>query len=436
MRFKALQILTFFFIVVSAVLTFANTMNRPDAIWAKSTTEAITLDGKLDEAAWMKAESIRLQYGAKASELIPGSGYKIEAGVPPSDPTDVTFKFLVNGNNLYMAAVVKDSSVGGGLFNRFDGFLMNMRDHSKPDRPAPSFEYFYGWVTEGWADPNTGNVGASPGFFGWAAGDRSVWDGATLVDGVSNDDATPDKSYTVELMFNLTPRGYDVTKSNGDIVEFNISVYDADWQWPVNDAKFSGNRTWLQGPWGNGSAFSIFKIYARPDVTIDSATPEIGPDLIIPNGANHPMPTIDGMLDEKVWTNITGLDIRYGDDELRASYPGIAPHRSGQFQPEINSVRAPVVDPGDATIKWFFKNDMLFIAADVRDQAVWALPAFDQWDGIRFIINNRSTLNPDDNNLARHNLTVRFDETGKVIYEDYLQFLVDSLKAAHVNVSL
>jgi len=57
---------------------------------------------------------------------------------------------LVAGNNLYLAILAKDASVGGGLFNQFDGFLMNLRDHSKPDRPAPSAEYFYGWVTEGW----------------------------------------------------------------------------------------------------------------------------------------------------------------------------------------------------------------------------------------------------------------------------------------------
>jgi len=422
--------------VFSFTLVQAQTLERPNLIWARTTTDDITLDGKLDEAAWGKAESVRLQYG-KSSDLIPGSGWKDESGVKPSDPLDATLKFLVFGNNLYMAAVVKDSSVGGGLFNQFDGFLMNMRDHSSVDRPAPPFEYFYGWVTEAWADSTTGEVGASPGFFGWASGDRTVWDAVTVVDGVSNDDATPDGGYTVELMFNLTPRGYDVTTTEGDIIEFNISIYDADWHWPHNNDKFSGNRTWWQGPWGNASAYDVVRIYARPDVTVNSGpVPKVGPEVVIPNGANHADPVIDGVLDEAVWANIEGFDIRYGDDELRASYPGVGPWRSGQFQPEINSVKAAVLDPGDATIKWFFKDDMLYLAVDVRDQAVWGLNNYDQWDGIRFVINERSLLNPDDNNLERRQLTVRIDSLGSMMAMEYLPFLIDSLQGAQAAMAL
>ncbi|MCI0493861.1 T9SS type A sorting domain-containing protein [candidate division KSB1 bacterium] len=411
-------------------------LERPNLIWARTTSETITLDGKLDEPGWQAAESVRLQYG-KTADLIPGSGWHDESGVKPSDPTDAVIKFLVSGNNLYMAVVAKDSSVGGGLFNQFDGFLMNMRDHSKPDRPAPNFEYFYGWVTETWADPNTGNVGASPGFFGWAAGDRMVWDGATFVDGVSNDDATPDKGYTTEIMFNLTPRGYDVTKAEGDIIEFNISIYDADWHWPHNNDKFSGNRTWWQGPWGNGSAYDVVRIYASPAVTVNSGlVPVVGPEITIPNGVNHPDPVIDGNLNEAVWANIPGFDVRYGDDVLRASYPGIGPWRSGQWQPEINSVRAPVLDPADATIKWFFKGDMLYLGVDVRDQAVCGLNTFDLWDGIRFIINDRAEVDPGDNNLLRRDLTVRVDSLGQLAVLDYLPMLIDSFKTSRAAMAL
>lgn len=109
-------------------------------------------------------------------------------------------------------------------------------------------------------------------------------------------------------MFNLTPRGYDVTKAAGDIVEFNISIYDADWQWPFKAGRFSGNRTWWQGPWGNASAYDIARIHARPDITVNSTSlPEVGPDLIIPNATNHNPPVIDGKLDEAVWQAAPGL---------------------------------------------------------------------------------------------------------------------------------
>ena len=52
------------------------------------------------------------------------------------------------------------------------------------------------------------------------------------------------------MRFNLTPMGYDVTRPEGDIVEWNISIYDCDWFWPFQNS-ISSNRTWWQSPWGN-----------------------------------------------------------------------------------------------------------------------------------------------------------------------------------------
>lgn len=424
----------------------ASVLERPNVIWARVSDAPITLDGKLDEAAWSKAETVRLQYGDN-THLIAGSGWKKEGGADPSDPTDAALKFLVVGNDLYMAAVVKDSSVGGGLFNRFDGFLMNMRDHSKRDantQIAPNFEYFYGWVTEPWADTTLGQVGKLPGFFGAAGGPRDannsqIWNAATTVQGTSNTDATPDQGYTVEIKFGLTPRGYTVTRSQGDVIEFNISIYDADWQWPFKAGRFSGNRAWWQGPWGGDNQFDLIRIYARPDVTVNSGpVPKVGPEIIIPNGGTIAEPVIDGKLTERAWQAAPKLAIRYGDDALRNSYPGIGRWRSGQFQPAINNVRASVVDPGDGTIQWFFKGDWLYLAADVRDQAVWSNAAFDQWDGVRFIINDRKQLDQDNHNLARRELTVLFDDKGalRIPNNDYLIFLRDSLNAAKVGFAL
>ncbi|MCB0283762.1 MAG: T9SS type A sorting domain-containing protein [Calditrichaeota bacterium] len=433
-----LQILSLF-LLFSFGFLFAQEMERSNLIWARTTSETITLDGVLSESAWQDAESFHMTYGEN-TQFIPGSGYRQEQGVAPSDPTDVTFKLLVNGNNLYLAATVMDSSVGGGLFNKFDGFLINIRNRAEQVTGgiAPPFEYFYGWVTEGWADPATGEVGASPGFFGWAAGSRDsidsrtgltngeVWNAVTVVNGTSNDDSTPDEGYTVEFMFNLAARGYDVTKTEGDIVEFNISVYDADWQWPLNADKFSGNRAWWAGPWGNASSYDIVRIYARPDVTTSSgAVPEVGPELVFENGANFDDPVIDGKLDEDVWGKVKGFDIRYGDEELRSSYPGIGPWRSGQFQPEINGVKAAVVDPGDATIKAFFKGNMLYLGVDARDQAVWGNSQFDLWDGIRFVINDRAVQNA-DNVLEPRVISAVVDSLGQLMTADYLTTMIDS----------
>jgi hypothetical protein len=98
---------------------------RTDAIWARKTTEVITLDGVLNEPGWSKAESMVIRFGIDNG--IPGSGWKIESGVLPNDSTVATIRLLVKDNQLYMGATVPDKSIGGSsLFNRFDGFLMSI----------------------------------------------------------------------------------------------------------------------------------------------------------------------------------------------------------------------------------------------------------------------------------------------------------------------
>ena len=438
-------------LLLTVTSMYGQSTERSDAIWARTVVDdSIVLDGVLSEAAWAQAESIRVQYPS-STDILPGSGWKDEGGILATDKTEVTYKFLVQANYFYLAAIVSDSSVGGGLFNQFDGFIMNLRNHASPNLPAPPFEYFYAWVTETWGcDSVAAEEGASPCFMGFAGGhrdsvnaetgllNREVWDAATTVQGLSNSDGTIDQGYTSEIRFNLTPRGYDVTDQDGDILEFNISLYDADWHWPNDPLRFSSNRTWLQGPWGNASAYGILRVHARPDVRVSSgAVPEIAPDIIIPSGGSHALPSIDGVLDESVWVNASGLDIRFDDEDLRNSYPGIGPFRSGQFQPEINAARAPVLDPADATLKYFFINDTLYLGVDVRDQAVWGNTNFDQWDGIRIFIRDRTKLNPDDHVLFVQTITARVGETGGLVAEAYLAtLLADTVNGAKAALAL
>ena len=68
---------------------------RADAIWARKTTDNITLDGVLNEPAWAAAESKTITWGADNG--IPGSGQKIISAIlgVPFDPVNVTMKFLV-----------------------------------------------------------------------------------------------------------------------------------------------------------------------------------------------------------------------------------------------------------------------------------------------------------------------------------------------------
>lgn len=433
----ALALSAAFGLAIPATTHAAN--ERPDLIWARTTLSPITLNGVLSEPAWAQAESMVVFYAQDNG--IPGSGWKAEGGFAPTDPTHATFKFLVNGNQLYMAAIVPDSSVGGAEnFNFFDGLLMALKDHAVPDRPAPQSEYFYSWWTQ--EAPNPTAINKLPWFFGrWGeyphgtprtAEDIANWDAFTVVNGRSNSDTTFDAGYVVEMRFNLTPMGYDVQQVNGDIIEWNVSVYDCDWNWPVTPSpqpghKVSANRVWWQSPWGNAKWYNQVRIHAKPSVTTTSgAVPLVGPELTIPNAGSAAAPTVDGFLTDPVWATIPGFDIRYGDTNLRNSYAGVGKWRSGQFQPTIDMRQDFVSNPGDATIKWFVKGDLLYIGFDVRDEVVQSPAEFDRWDGFIVSLNERVLRGPDRNLLGRR-LTFHVAPNGLVERNDYTIPLVDSL---------
>lgn len=406
---------------------------RADVIWARKAPGPITLDGVLNEAAWSAAESKTLRYRIDAG--IPGSGWKDEAGFAASDSTKAILKFLVVGNQLYLGATVPDKSIGGsGQFNRFDGFLMALKDHASLGFPKPPAEYFYSW----WYPHQSGDVnpcdpdstpGLPPTFRGrWApdttcdesgavkprsAAQIAAWDARTVVNGITNTDAAEDVGYTVEMRFDLTPMGYDVTDADGDIIEWNISIYDVDWMWPITGFTFSANRVWWQSPWGNVAEHNEVRIYARPNVTTTSgAAPVIGPELQIPNASAYATPTINGTLTEEPWTLAPSFDIKWDDAALRASYPGVGPYRSGQYQPPVHEVQATVADGGDATVKYFFKGDWLYLGFDVRDKYVQYHSLFDRMDGFLVSITDRTARDPLDHNLEGRRLLFQVNAAG------------------------
>lgn len=424
-------------------LTAPAAAQRQDAIWARSTNGApITLDGVLDEPAWALAESLTVRFGPDTG--FPGSGFKFEAGSLPNDSTLTVLKFLTVGNQFYLGARVRDKSIGGSeLFNRFDGLLMDLKDHSQVFAPKPPAEYLYSW----WYPTQVGTppAGQGPSFKGsWAAEPPGsprtpeqidAWDAAIKIRGIANSDAVNDTGYVVEMKFNLTPMGYNITQPAGDILEWNISIYDTDWFWPIIPA-FSANRVWWQDPWGNVGWYGEARIFARPSVNITSGpVPVIPPELILPNAGALAAPVIDGAITDPVWAQAPHFDIRYGDDALRASYPGVAAHRSGQYQPPVNGGQAFVADPGDATIKYIVKGNWLYFAFDVRDQAVQYITDPERWDGFHVILTEKTVKGP-DNNLLNRQLSFQVGPGGTVLAQGYLPFLRDNLAGALVALQL
>jgi hypothetical protein len=435
------------FVLGGATTTSAAVITRNDFIWARSTAGApITLDGVLNEAGWAKAESMTVKYAYDAG--VPGSGFKAEGGFNPTDYLRAVIKFLTVGNQLYMAAVVRDSSVGGSsAFNFFDGLLMSLKNHNTTDRPAPPSEYFYTWWHPNLPQPK--EKGLMPGFVGtWGANPidslRSAtaianWDAVTTVQGISNSDTTADVGYTVEMRFNLTPQGYDITAPGGDILEWNISIYDCDYFWPAS-TRVSANRVWWQSPWGNVMWYNQVRIFCNPAVTINSGpvTPP-SDDLVIPDLTNLATPAIDGLLTDPVWASAASFDIRYDDVALRNSYGPVGKWRSGQYQPVINGDQepAPLLDPGDATVKWFVKGDSLFMGFDVRDLVVQNVPSgqVDRWDGFIVTLTERQ-VRGGDNQLLTRRLSFKVGAGGVAEPLDYLATLQDTLNGGKVAMAL
>lgn len=415
---------------------------REDAIWARTSLAPITLDGVLDEPGWAVADSHVIQYGIDAG--VPGSGWKTESGWQPIDPTHATIKFLVHGNQLYMAAIVQDESIGGSVeFNRFDGLLMGMKDHSVEGYPKPQAEYMYTWWHDELTDPQP--EGTMPGFIGvWAelphgsertAEQIAAWDAVTVVNGTTNNDTDVDGGYVIEMRFDLEVMGYDVTQVGGDVVEWNVSVYDCDWYWPINMTSFSANRVWWQGPWGNTSWYSEVRIHADPNVTTASGPlPQIAPEMSVPNIAGTT--TIDGDLTEASWTsgNAYTFDIRWGDDALRETYDAIGPYRAGEYQPEVNGELAFVLDPADATVQVYHDGNMLYFGFESRDMVVQYHPDLSRWDGFIVTLESRDERGT-DNTLLTKRLSFQVAADGTASPQDDLLSMVQA-GTAEVAISL
>ena len=324
---------------------------RQDAIWARSTAGApIVLDGKLDEPAWALVESKVIDFQTDTG--IPGGGWKPEGGFLPTDPTHATVKFLTVGNKLYMGVVLPDKSIGGSVnFNRFDGLLMSIKDHLSTNHPAPPTELFYVWwnTALGATDPQPtgqqpvfaggGPFAAQPSYSPRTPAQIDGLDAVTVVRGITNTDAVEDTSWTVEMKFSLDALGYNITQPQGDIIEFNLSIYDCDAYWPLVPINLAANRVWWQGPWGNSPGYDEVRIYAKPSVTVNTNPLPFGPEVIVPNGSQFAPPGDRRLLNDAVWANAARRH-PYGD---AAQYvPASSSGAAVQFQPDVNGGQAAV----------------------------------------------------------------------------------------------
>jgi len=432
-RFLTISI---FLILLSATLLTAQFAKREDAIWARSTTESMILDGQLNETSWASAESLHVAYGESTG--LPSSGWTQDPSGGPgavTDPTNATVKFLVTPDNyLYVGFRVPDSSIGGSKdWANWDGILLSLKSritdaYLTEFQPTTPLEYFYSY----WYANDSFSPGDPPVFRGTFGTDdvfpkdSAAFNAAIVVDGTAND-SLADNGYTVEMKINLDSVGVNVNNPEGDVIELNFSIWDKD--------VFAGHpldsyvtRTWWESPWTSNS-FDEGRVMVNPNVTVNSGpVPDIGPDVIVPNAGTEPDPVIDGVLDESEWSGAYSFDMAWDIGSVRDSYPGVGPYRSGRFQPNnANGLLAPVLDPVTAKIKMFFKGAFLYLAADVNDKLVQAGTDVDNFDGVTFRIGDRTKTNGDHITLFQQ-LNIAVSNKTDTTYQalDYLPNLLDS----------
>ena len=422
------------------VISLAQYAPRQDVMWARTVPAGtITMDGVLNEATWAQAESINLVYGQQGK--LPTSGWRPEQNEDAiTDPTNATVKFLVSSDNqLWLAFDIPDSSIGGSGWPTWDGILMSIKDKADLDplsSIAKAAEYFYTFWTAG-LPSEVPVVGSYPRFIGKYGNfsdttrtpeQRTAWNAATVINGTSND-AGRDVSWITEMRVDLASVGYDVTDADGDIIGLNFSIWDCDYLFEGDPLRINSSRTHYQSPWGNANANNVVRVHANPFVGLTAELPTIAPDVVIPNGATYADPVIDGNPDEAVWAGAYSFDLGWDIESLRMNYPGVGKFMSAHFQPELGgNPRPPILDPSLATIKMFFKDQYLYIAATIADGRVQGSEVYDQIDGLRVMIGHRAENNA-DNNMVFKQMRINFNAGGVPTAYEYLTTLMDSGKA-------
>jgi hypothetical protein len=427
-------------VLLLQAVSLAQYAPRQDVMWARTVPAGtITMDGVLNEAAWSQAESISIMYGQQGT--LPTSGWRAEQNADAvTDPTHATVKFLVSSDNqLWLAFDIPDSSINGAGWPTWDGILMSIKDKADLDplsRIAKAAEYFYTFWTAG-LPSEVPVVGSYPRFIGKYGNftdttrtpeQRAAWDAKTVINGISND-AGRDVSWITEMRIDLASIGYDVTDADGDVVALNFSIWDCDYLFEGDPLRISATRTHLQSPWGNANANNVLRVYAKPAVDLTAALPTVAPDVVIPNGTTFADPVIDGNPNESVWAGAYSFDLGWDIETLRQNYPGVGKFMSAHFQPELNlNPRPPILDPSLATVKMFFKDKYLYVAATIADGRVQGKEPYDEIDGLVVIVGHRVERN-EENVMVFKLLRVSFNAAGVPTAYDFLPSLVDSGKA-------
>ena len=399
--------------LLAVTAAFAQFQPRKDYVWARDINGAtMTVDGRLTEAVWAKAESVVVKYGVKDGN--PSSGWKIANGTGAvTDGPNTVFKFLADKskNMLYIAMIAKDSSIGGNGWENSDGLLGGIYERNQRAGSGVTLhkDIFMTWV-------DSSGKGQGPNLKGGDLPTRGILKAAYSIQGVANSDTdatgkvVADTGYIFEMSVSLDSLGYNANTATTDAIQASLCVWDGDW---LKLPKAVATKAWFGNEWGNNGQGLAGRILVRNDVNVNTAVlPAYGFDLTVPNAANYAAPTIDGNMTEDVWNHVPSVSMQFGNSGIKAAYPTVGPDRSGGFVPVGP---ATPIDPGLTKVKMFFKGDILYVGADVTDASLVSANGDDKLDALQVSMNVPSDSLRDANvhSMAAYRFGFAIDSVSK-----------------------
>jgi|GEM_PF-547529 len=413
-----------------------NKYAREDARYAKvlQGNEDIVVDG-VEDAVWALADSIVVGYGETA--YLPGSGYDLWTGMSvPGDSANAVCKFLYKAPYLYLLFKIQDKSVGGRDWGEFDAIIMAFKEYTASHSWVQAWDkriehfYTYGWKWAAQGD-TVPPIGAQPLFMGnnLVAGGKEEnrtdaqkdrWEAVTTVLGGLSNDTLPDEGWISEHRIRIDSLGF---KTDGDILPFSFSMFDADNFLDSSSENNAHTRTWWGCPWNENWYYAA--LYIDPTVTTATPGTPIPPvDYTIPRLKTGAAVNIDGDLSDWDMNNALHFTAKYGDDAAFDTINGTGAWASGYQETDWNNYPT-VIDGPEVHYYVTYDDQNLYVSAKVADQIVTIPGEGNRKDGITFYMVPRVYLNGSGIFPAKA-LTVNIDSLGQGQAGDDLISMVDT----------
>ncbi|MBK7632326.1 MAG: T9SS type A sorting domain-containing protein [Ignavibacteriales bacterium] len=344
-------LLTTLFLFASAE-SYAQAVQDPVSIDVYEASGPITVDGVLDEAAWLAAApQIMFKIDGEPSGLYntPTNGAVVKPVYSDSSTTYV--KYLYSGTNLYVALKSDDKQVCKFDWEG-DGMFMILKNPINQNSELKLYVI------------NSTTFGAETG--GAAPIPAGSYGGVGVVSGTIYDSTDIDGGYTAEAFIDLSALGYPTLPTS---LQVSVVIFDPD-NFSAGAPPWGPNGNFYKQWWGSewGSEFR--------NLNFLQGTSPYDPPSITVHGAQGVI-TIDGILDEPDWAaNVP--QIMFKKDGVPSGY---------NFTPTSGVVvKPPYTDESTTYVKYLYSGTNLYVALQSDDQQVCK---FDwEGDGMFMILKN------------------------------------------------